>query len=160
MISCSTDVYLLKLDVSDTSLQIVRSEPRRSPAYCMSAFRSSDKSAKVAIYDEDGIEVIEIDMTSEKVFTHLLGDTVCRTGGKVAWVNERYLLVTDKMGIFSIVDTQNPSSAWLKTIRRYVINDIPYSICRSPEKPNSLLIGSMLGAIYEFDLDVCLETKR
>lgn len=160
LVSCNTDVYLLKLDVNEPSLQIFRSEPRRSPAYCMSANSISEKAAKVAIYDEDGVEIIEIDMSSEKIFTHMRGDTVSRTGGKVAWINDRYILITDKMGIVSIVDTQNPSSVWLKAIERYNIGDIPYSICRNPEKPNSLLIGSMLGAIYRFDLDDLLKMQN
>lgn len=149
-------MYLLKLDVVEPALQIFRSEPRRSPAYCMSAYPISDNVAKVAIYDEDGIEIIEINMASEKVLTHVSGDTSGRTGGKVAWINERYILVTDKKGVITIVDTQDPTSVWLKTVQQYKIADIPYSICRNPEKSDSLLIGSMLGAIYQFDLDSLL----
>lgn len=148
MLSCETDIYLLRIPADELGLHIFRSEPRRSRAYHLASYSVSPSAAQVAIYDEDGIEVFLVDLEGETVFKHQRGDTQGRSGGKVAWLDERHLLVTDKMGVISVLDTADPNSIWLTTLWQHRLPDIPYSLCKDPERPNSMLIGTMLGAIY------------
>lgn len=152
VVSCETDIYLLKVHYSDFSCSIFRSEPRRSPAYHMSSRKSVDGSIKLAIVDEDGLEIIMVDLESDTIFKHHRGGTRSFMGSKVHWLTDRLVIVTDKVGNISLVDTEATDTIWLKTIDLHKLQDIPYSICCNPAHENSVLIGTMLGGIVQLDL--------
>jgi len=152
LLSCDTDIYLLKVNYEEPSLSIFRSEPRRSRSFDMSPRQVSENICNVAVYDEDGVELICVDRSSENVFIrHLRGEKASRSGGKVAWLDDKNLIITEKNGCISVLDTDAPNSIWIETVHNFCIPDLPYSICRNPEQDRSMLISSMLGAIYRLD---------
>lgn len=151
LLSCNTDLYLLRLRVDEPSIQILKSDPRRSPAYHLYPRQTKDGLVRVAVYDEDGVEVIQIDPAPESpeacVIKHLRGDCLPRMGGKVIWLDDERLLVTDKTGLVTVMNTEGVN--YMELVEGIRIHDIPYSVCPDPESPGAgVLISTMLGAIY------------
>lgn len=153
MVGCDKEIFILRINYEEGSLNIVRSEPRRYRVHDIVARKTDDGRTLIAVCDElDGIEIVEYDRSLATLIKHLRGDSFSRKASKLCWINDQFLLATDKRGLISVVDIDSPNSNWLETVFDFALHDIPYGCCANPYKENSILVGSMLGAIYVVSL--------
>lgn len=153
LIGCDKEIFILQLNYDDSSLSIIRSEPRRYRVHDIASKITSDGRFLIAICDEkDHVELLQYDSSFGSSIVHVRGDAFGRLASKLCWFDDdRHLVVTDKRGLISVIDIQSEGSSWIETVFELPINDIPYGCCPNPLKKGSVLVGTMLGGIYQID---------